>query len=938
MQLRYARLEVIDEAGWLYKKGKRFQTKVKRYVVVKGQKLAYFEPKDRKVPKMEISLLDAKVEKLPGNAFSLKTPARVIVFYAETAQECEKWVDAISVVTQKCEDFYTLGDELGKGSFARVVVGTDKKTQEKFAIKILEKSSDPKKFARQKEVYMREMKIMAKSEHPNVVKLYDIFDTPERLFLVMEYMKGGELFDIIAEEKQFSEEKAALVLRELLEGVKYLHEAGVVHRDIKPENLLCVDKSWPLKIKLVDFGLANMMENEDTLLKSLVGTCVYRAPEMVRKQGHGPKVDMWACGVILYVMMFGMFPFFGLNDEEYLAEIDQGLIFPDSMRDDVSKQAKDLMHRLLDVNPETRFSSVDALRHPWFQMDATRKGAGADGGPKAKRENLSKEARRNSAKLGYFSPLSSPRTSSRMEATTVAAARHSLAQAELAWSMTTRSSIPPNLSLPRSRGHQSALRHPLTEPPYRSPFDNAKRAGALCCFGAGDSQPVFLQLVKAELARLASDARDAQPVWKRFVQGCVLTTNTEKRLIELHFVRDADKMKVSVIARDSDTFENWTRALGQAVVWSPETFYTFGEMVGEGLFAQVYQGTCIATKQKVAIKKIAKKHKQPSKNSKMASYVDREEKLMSSLNHPNIVRTLDVFDTEDHLYIVLEFMQGGMLFNIIRKLRHFSERQASDVMRQLGEGLRYLHAHNVVHRDIKPDNILCDRTEFPLVIKLADFGLANFMGDLNETQDERDAPLSSSVGTPFYIAPELALRVKYGAPVDMWAAGVLCYVMLSGRFPFLGFDQNEILMKIKNAEFSFPETDWKEISRAAKHVVTKLLAKDPSKRMTAEELASHPWCTGASNAPSRALTGALERSSSLLMNKNVAWTSNANLKTGPFVRTQTSSSSIIDMAIKQALELREEGYELQVEESKMRFYSDELDEDPTSLIASPDAQ
>mmetsp|Transcript_20707 Transcript_20707/g.35673 ORF Transcript_20707/g.35673 Transcript_20707/m.35673 type:complete len:417 (+) Transcript_20707:400-1650(+) len=413
MQLRYARLEPVEESGWLYKKGKRFHSKVKRYVVVKGERLVYFEPNDRKTPKFETSLADCKVERTPNSGFSITSAHRVLSFYAENDKDADKWVTSISAITQKCEDFYQFGDELGKGSFARVVRATDKKTGDVFAIKILEKSNDPKKFARQKEIYMREMKIMAKSDHPNVIKLYDIFDTPQRLYLVMEYMKGGELFDIIAEEKQFSEEKAAQVMREVLNGLKYLHEAGVVHRDIKPENLLCMDKTWPLRIKLVDFGLANMMESEETLLKSLVGTCVYRAPEMVRKKGHGSKVDMWACGVILYVMMFGMFPFFGLNDEEYLAEIDQGLIFPDSMRDDVSKQCKDLMHKLLEVNPDLRFSAVDTLRHPWFLQDTQKKGA-FEPAPKAKRENLSKEARRNSAKLGYYSPLSSPRTSSRI--------------------------------------------------------------------------------------------------------------------------------------------------------------------------------------------------------------------------------------------------------------------------------------------------------------------------------------------------------------------------------------------------------------------------------------------------------------------------------------------------------------------------------------------
>eukprot|EP00181_Compsopogon_caeruleus_P002337 CAMPEP_0184683604 /NCGR_PEP_ID=MMETSP0312-20130426/11971_1 /TAXON_ID=31354 /ORGANISM="Compsopogon coeruleus, Strain SAG 36.94" /LENGTH=258 /DNA_ID=CAMNT_0027136069 /DNA_START=352 /DNA_END=1128 /DNA_ORIENTATION=+ len=213
----------------------------------------------------------------------------------------------------------------------------------------------------------REIAILTSVDHPNVVKTIDVFETRNTLYLVMEYMGGGELFDIIAEEKTFTEEKAIQVMREILQGVAYLHENGIVHRDIKPENILCVKRDWPLTVKVCDFGLANIVPGEgEGTLTSMVGTCVYRAPEMVRHLGHGPAVDLWACGVILYVTLFGMFPFFGLTDAEYLKEIDEGLQYPQGHEDDISEECKNILMGLLQIDPSDRLTARDALRQKWF--------------------------------------------------------------------------------------------------------------------------------------------------------------------------------------------------------------------------------------------------------------------------------------------------------------------------------------------------------------------------------------------------------------------------------------------------------------------------------------------------------------------------------------------------------------------------------------------
>jgi 5'-AMP-activated protein kinase, catalytic alpha subunit len=193
---------------------------------------------------------------------------------------------------------------LGKGTFGKVRVGTHLQTNQKVAVKILEKdkivdSADVDRVA-------REIHILKILRHPVVVQLYEIIETEKELYLIMEYARGGELFEHIVSHQRIKEREAAKLLQQILSGIEYLHKLGICHRDLKPENLLMDDYN---NIKIVDFGLSNMYKDGE-LLKTACGSPCYAPPEMVAgKKYIGLSADIWSCGVILFAMVCGYLPF-----------------------------------------------------------------------------------------------------------------------------------------------------------------------------------------------------------------------------------------------------------------------------------------------------------------------------------------------------------------------------------------------------------------------------------------------------------------------------------------------------------------------------------------------------------------------------------------------------------------------------------------------------
>ena len=205
---------------------------------------------------------------------------------------------------------YRMKKEIGEGNFGKVKLAEFIPTGEEFAIKVLNKEKIKKKM---KNLNLRENEIITKLNHINIVFVFNIIDTPENYYIIMEYCKLGELFDYIVKKKRLSEEEASVFFYQLINGVDYMHSKGIAHRDLKPENLLLTEDKI---LKIIDFGLSHEFQ-EDQFLKTKCGSPSYAAPEIIARENYdGFKIDIWCCGIILYAMLCGYLPFEGDSESE----------------------------------------------------------------------------------------------------------------------------------------------------------------------------------------------------------------------------------------------------------------------------------------------------------------------------------------------------------------------------------------------------------------------------------------------------------------------------------------------------------------------------------------------------------------------------------------------------------------------------------------------
>uniref|UniRef100_A0A8C4NWU2 Serine/threonine-protein kinase DCLK2 n=1 Tax=Dicentrarchus labrax TaxID=13489 RepID=A0A8C4NWU2_DICLA len=261
---------------------------------------------------------------------------------------------------------YKVGRTLGDGNFAVVRECVERSTGREYALKIISKD----KCRGKEHMIQSEVSILRRVKHPNIVLLIEEMDTHSELYLVMELVKGGDLFDAITSSNKYTERDASCMLFNLASAIKYLHSLNIVHRDIKPENLLVYEHHDGSKsLKLGDFGLATVVNGP---LYTVCGTPTYVAPEIVAETGYGLKVDIWAAGVITYILLCGFPPFRGSGeDQEALFEqILRGLLdFPASYWDNVSDTAKALITGMLQVEVDQRYTAVQVLDHPWVNDD-----------------------------------------------------------------------------------------------------------------------------------------------------------------------------------------------------------------------------------------------------------------------------------------------------------------------------------------------------------------------------------------------------------------------------------------------------------------------------------------------------------------------------------------------------------------------------------------
>ena len=259
---------------------------------------------------------------------------------------------------------YLLNEEIGSGGFAKVVQGIHIPTGEKVAVKIMDKAqifSEPLNLTR----IQREIAILKIVRHKNIIKLYELMETPNKIYLVMEYCNGGELFDYIVSKQHLTERQACRFFQEIINSLEYLHSLNIVHRDIKPENLLLDKINSKITLKLIDFGISNCYSPEK-LLGTPCGTASYAPPEMHKgEEYYGLLSDVWSAGVVLYAMVFGYLPFCEDDEDTNINNIIEGNY---EIPEEASPELADLLVHLLDINPLTRYDLEQIKQHPWFNM------------------------------------------------------------------------------------------------------------------------------------------------------------------------------------------------------------------------------------------------------------------------------------------------------------------------------------------------------------------------------------------------------------------------------------------------------------------------------------------------------------------------------------------------------------------------------------------
>ncbi|XP_064806796.1 calcium/calmodulin-dependent protein kinase type II delta chain isoform X2 [Oncorhynchus masou masou] len=277
---------------------------------------------------------------------------------------------ATTIVTStRFTDEYQLYEELGKGAFSVVRRCVKKSSGQEFAAKII---NTKKLSARDHQKLDREARICRLLKHSNIVRLHDSISEEGFHYLVFDLVTGGELFEDIVAREYYSEADASQCINQILESVQHIHQHDIVHRDLKPENLLLASKMKGAAVKLADFGLAIEVQGDQQAWFGFAGTPGYLSPEVLRKDPYGKPVDIWACGVILYILLVGYPPFWDEDQHKLYQQIKAGAYdFPSPEWDTVTPEAKNLINQMLTINPSKRITADQALKHPWICQRST---------------------------------------------------------------------------------------------------------------------------------------------------------------------------------------------------------------------------------------------------------------------------------------------------------------------------------------------------------------------------------------------------------------------------------------------------------------------------------------------------------------------------------------------------------------------------------------
>lgn len=366
-----------------------------------------------------------------------------------------------------------------------------------------------------------------------------------------------------------------------------------------------------------------------------------------------------------------------------------------------------------------------------------------------------------------------------------------------------------------------------------------------------DTRPVpFLSVkvrryVRLEGTRLSlAKAADGEVIWSFDIAGAHVQTYDEDRKVSVWLTDSMRRRRrvIVLVAVDQKQFVRWCFWLRRASKSVLEMHYRMTRLINKGAFARVVLAKDLHNGMECAIKLIEKSNAPPTARR----YMEREVQIMRLVAHPNIVKCLDIFDSRLRTRIVMEYMGGGMLSEAVnaRGGGGLQESEARDAIRGILRGVDYLHRNGIVHRDLKPDNCLLPRADYPFHdVRLSDFGLSNFVpsgAPYNGRLASDDAVLTSAVGSPGFVAPEL-FESSYGTAVDMWSVGVIAYNVLTGEMPFRGRTDHEVMRAARRGDVNFTSDYSRAMPRSARSLVIGLLTVDVDKRLTAAQALRHPW-------------------------------------------------------------------------------------------------
>ena len=301
-------------------------------------------------------------------SFTIISSSKNRVYYCDNENDYNNWISVLKKATGYTNllDIYDIKQKLGKGKFGLVKLGINKETKQKVAVKIMNKNNMD---SSDLELVRTEIEILKICQHPYIIKLYDIFENIDYIYIIMEYCPGGDLFTYLKERNfQLKEDKVVIIIYKLCKALYYVHSYGIAHRDIKPENILLTGEDDFTDIRLMDFGLSKIVGPNQKCTEPY-GTLTYCAPEIIIDKPYLKTVDSWSLGVMTYLMLSGGLPFIGKNEKEIAKSVVYSKVdfTKKPIWKEISKEAKDFINKLLEKDLKKRIDMKNALEHPWFK-------------------------------------------------------------------------------------------------------------------------------------------------------------------------------------------------------------------------------------------------------------------------------------------------------------------------------------------------------------------------------------------------------------------------------------------------------------------------------------------------------------------------------------------------------------------------------------------